>query len=103
MNQVLSRVALRVNGSRYEGAAGAARIFVLVAAVQLIVGWTKSFPISIGRPSLRIWTHGLETLVVLPLIVAFGAIWGATGAAVAMLAGTCAFAVMCWWRPRLIA
>src|SRR5947199_6161970 len=30
-----------VNGSRYEGAAGAARIFVLVAAVQLIVGWTK--------------------------------------------------------------
>ena len=82
-----------VNGSRYEGAAGAARIFVLVAAVQLIVGWTKSFPISIGRPSLRIWTHGLETLVVLPLIVAFGAIWGATGAAVAMLAGTCAFAV----------
>jgi len=39
-------------------------------------------------------SNGLETLVVLPLIVAFGAIWGATGAAVAMLAGTCAFAVM---------
>jgi O-antigen/teichoic acid export membrane protein len=83
-----------VNGARYEGAAGAARVFVLVAAVQLIVGWTKSFPVSIGRPALRIWTHGVETLVVLPLIVAFGALWGATGAAGAMLAGMCVFAVM---------
>jgi O-antigen/teichoic acid export membrane protein len=83
-----------VNGARYAGAAGAARIFVLVAAVQLIVGWTKSFPVSIGRPGLRIWTHGVETLVVLPLIVLFGALWGATGAAGAMLAGMCVFAAM---------
>jgi O-antigen/teichoic acid export membrane protein len=67
---------------------------VLVAAVQLIVGWTKSFPVSIGRPGLRIWTHGVETLVVLPLIVLFGALWGATGAAGAMLAGMCVFAAM---------
>ena len=83
-----------VNGARYVGASGAARIFVLVAAVQLIVGWTKSFPVSIGRPGLRIWTHGVETLVVLPLIVVLGNFWGATGAAGAMLAGMCVFAAM---------
>lgn len=83
-----------VNGARYAGAGGAARIFVLVAALQLIVGWTKSFPVSIGRPGLRIWTHGIETLVVLPLIVVLGALWGATGAAGAMLAGMCVFAAM---------
>jgi O-antigen/teichoic acid export membrane protein len=82
-----------VNGPRYVGAAGAARLFVLVAGVQLVFGWTKSFPVTIGRPALRIWTHGLETVVVLPLVVVFGATWGATGAAGAVLAGMCAFAI----------
>jgi O-antigen/teichoic acid export membrane protein len=79
--------------SKYVGAANAARLFVLAAAVQLVVGWTKSFPVTIGRPGLRVWTHGLETAVVLPLVVAFGAAWGAAGAAGAVLAGMCAFAV----------
>jgi len=82
-----------VNGPEYVGAANAARLFVLTAAVQLVVGWTKSFPVTIGRPELRVRTHGVETLVVLPLIVVFGALWGATGAAGAVLAGMCAFAV----------
>jgi len=78
---------------RYLGATNAARLFLLTAAVQLVVGWTKSFPVTIGRPNLRIWTHGLETLVVLPLVIVFGASWGATGAAGAFLAGMCAFAL----------
>src|SRR4051812_12265007 len=82
-----------INGPEYLGASNAARLFVLTAAVQLVVGWTKSFPVSIGRPELRVRTHGLETLIVLPLIVAFGALWGATGAAGAVLVGMCAFAV----------
>src|SRR5438067_399770 len=83
-----------VNGSQYVGAADAARLFILAAAVQLVVGWTKSFPVSIGRPGLRILTHGIETAVVLPLVVVFGLLWGATGAAGAVLAGMCAFAVV---------
>jgi O-antigen/teichoic acid export membrane protein len=83
-----------INGPEYVGAANAARLFVLAAAVQLVVGWTKSFPVTIGRPGLRILTHGVETIVVLPLIVVLGAFWGATGAAAAVLAGMCVFAVL---------
>ena len=82
-----------VNGPQYVGAADAARLFIFAAAVQLVVGWTKSFPVSIGRPGLRIVTHGIETAVMLPLVLVLGSVWGATGAAGAALAGTCAFAV----------
>jgi O-antigen/teichoic acid export membrane protein len=81
------------NGSRYVGATGAARLFVLAAAVQLLVGWTKSFAVTIGRPQLRVWTHGLEAAVILPLVVALAYPWGATGAAGAVLAGSCAYAL----------
>jgi O-antigen/teichoic acid export membrane protein len=81
-----------VNGPEYVGASSAARLFLLAAAVQLVVGWTKSFPVTIGRPELRLRTHALETVVVLPLIVALGLVWGATGAAAAVLAGMCVFA-----------
>lgn len=81
-----------INGPEYVGASGAARLFVLTAAVQLVVGWTKSFPVTIGRPELRVKTHGLETALVLPLIGVLGLRWGATGAAGAVLVGMCAFA-----------
>ncbi len=60
--------------------------------MQLVVGWTKSFPVTIGRQKLRLWTHGLETAVVLPLVVILGSRWGATGAAGAFLAGMVVFA-----------
>jgi O-antigen/teichoic acid export membrane protein len=83
-----------VNGPEYVGAATAARLLVLAAAVQLVVGWTKSFPVTIGRPGLRILTHGIETIVVLPLTLVFGLLWGAAGAAAAVLVGMCAFAVV---------
>jgi O-antigen/teichoic acid export membrane protein len=82
-----------LNGPEYLGAVNAARLFTLTAAVQLVVGWTKSFPVTIGRPSLRIVTHGLETIVVLPLVLVLGARWGAAGAAGAVLAGMCVFAL----------
>jgi O-antigen/teichoic acid export membrane protein len=79
---------------KFAGAADAARVFLLAAAVQFLVGWTKSFPVTIGRPQLRWQTHGAEALVIIPLTLALGAAWGATGAAVAILAGTCLFAVL---------
>jgi O-antigen/teichoic acid export membrane protein len=81
-----------INGPEYVGASSAARLLILAAGVQLVFGWTKSFPVTIGRPGLRIWTHGLETLLVLPLVVVFGVLWGAAGAAAAVLVGMCAFA-----------
>jgi O-antigen/teichoic acid export membrane protein len=80
--------------SKWVPAANAARIFVIAAAIQFLVGWTKSFPVTIGRPGLRILTHGVESAVVIPLTVAFGLAWGATGAAAAVLVGSCVFAAM---------
>jgi O-antigen/teichoic acid export membrane protein len=47
--------------------------------------------VSIGRPALRIWTHGVELLVLIPLVAVLGAEWGATGAAIAVLASSVAF------------
>jgi O-antigen/teichoic acid export membrane protein len=82
-----------VFGGEYAGAVDAARIILLAAAIQFAIGWTKSLPVTIGRPQLRILTHGLETLAVVPLVVALGAEWGATGAAVAVLVSTVVFAV----------
>jgi hypothetical protein len=55
------------------------------------MGWTKTLPVTIGRPRLRIVTHGLETLVAIPLVAVLGAEWGATGAAVAVLVSTFVF------------
>jgi O-antigen/teichoic acid export membrane protein len=78
----------------YTAATDAARIILLAAALQFVLGWTKSFPVSIGRPNLRILAHGIETIVLVPLILILGAEWGATGAAVAVLASTVAFAVV---------
>jgi O-antigen/teichoic acid export membrane protein len=81
-----------VYGEEFLPATDAARVFVVAAALVFAVGWTKSFPVTIGRPNLRIYTHGLETIVVLPLTAVLGAAYGATGAAFAVLAGTAVFA-----------
>jgi O-antigen/teichoic acid export membrane protein len=81
-----------VFGAEYLGAVDAARIILLAAAIQFAIGWTKSLPVTIGRPKLRIVTHGVETLAVVPLVVVLGAEWGATGAAVAVLVATIVFA-----------
>jgi O-antigen/teichoic acid export membrane protein len=83
-----------VFGEEYDGAVDAARIVLLAAALQLVLGWTKSFPVSIGRPGLRVIAHGVEALVLLPLTVVLGAEWGVTGAAVAVLVSVVAFALV---------
>jgi O-antigen/teichoic acid export membrane protein len=82
-----------VFGSEYDGAVNAARIVLVAAAIHFILGWTKSLPVTIGRPRLRIVTHGLETLVAIPLVAVLGSEWGATGAAVGVLISTVVFAV----------
>jgi len=82
-----------VFGSAYTPAVAAARIILLAAAIQVVLGWTKSLPVAIGRPGLRILTHGIETAILLPLVGAFGYTWGVTGAAAAMLVSTGAFAL----------
>jgi O-antigen/teichoic acid export membrane protein len=87
-------------GEEYEGAVTAARIVLVAAAVQLVYGWTKSFPVTIGRPGLRILSHGVETALLLPLVALLGHEWGVTGAAVAVLVSSAAFAAV--WTVLLL-
>ena len=77
------------------GAVDATRIVIVAGALRMIYGWTKSFPVSIGRPALRIWTHGLEVIVLVPLVAVLGKEWGATGAATAVLVSSVLFCA-CW-------
>ena len=79
-------------GSRYLPAADAARLMLLAGVVAFVFAWTKSLPVSIGRPGLRIVTHGIETLVLIPLVLTLGSLWDATGAAAASLIATGVFA-----------
>ena len=87
-------------GSSYGPAANAARLILLAGAIQLVIAWTKSLPVSIGRPGLRILTHGIETVIVIPLALIFGDRWGATGAAAAVLIATGVFAAV--WMAALV-
>lgn len=81
--------------AKNAGAVDATRIIVVAAALRVVFGWSKSFPVSIGRPALRIWTHGVEAAVLIPLAGILGAKWGATGAAGAVLASSVAYC-LCW-------
>jgi O-antigen/teichoic acid export membrane protein len=81
-----------VFGNEFVSAADPARIVLLAAVLQFVFAWTKSFPITIGRPNLRVVTHGVETAVLVPLVAVLGARWGANGAAVALLVATVVFA-----------
>ena len=80
-------------GDQYAPAIPAARIILVAAAIQVVFGWSKSFPVSIGRPGLRIVASGIEAAVMLPLILVFGSLWGATGAAAAVVVSSVAFAI----------
>ena len=82
-----------VFGARYLPATDAARIILVAAAIQLSVGWAKSLPVSIGRPGLRVLTAGIETALLLPLVLVLGLRWGATGAAVALLVSSLLYAL----------
>ena len=93
----LVRVVL---GAQYIPSTDAARILLLAACIRLVLGWTKSFPVSIGRPELRIVAHAVEIVVLLPLVLLLGDRWGATGAAVAVLLATIAFG--CAWGVLLV-
>jgi O-antigen/teichoic acid export membrane protein len=84
----------------YEAAITAARVVLFAGAIHVILGWSKSLPTTIGRPRLRVITHGIEAAVLLPLVVVLGAEWGVTGAAVAFLVSAVAFAAT--WAVLLV-
>ncbi len=75
-------------------ATDAGRIVLFVGALQFIFGFSKTLPVSIGRPNLRVVSHAIEVAVFIPLLVVFGHYWGATGGALAMLVSTGVFCVV---------
>jgi O-antigen/teichoic acid export membrane protein len=81
-------------------AVGAARLILIAGALQVIWGWSKSFPVSIGRPGLRVLAHGVESIVLIPLVIVFGHAWGVTGAGGAVLASTVVFCAL--WSVLLV-
>jgi O-antigen/teichoic acid export membrane protein len=87
-------------GNKFSGAGDAARIIAVAGALQLVYGWTKSFPISIGRPGLRTLGYALEAVVLIPLVVVLGREWGATGGAGAILGATVASTIL--WTVLLV-
>jgi O-antigen/teichoic acid export membrane protein len=82
-----------VYGARAAPATDAARLFLAVAAIQVLLGWSKSFPISIGRPGLRLFAQAVEIAVLVPALLVLGAAYGATGAAGAFVIAAVAFAL----------
>jgi O-antigen/teichoic acid export membrane protein len=89
-----------VYGAAASPAANAARLFLLVAAIQVFWGWAKSFPVSIGRPALRLVAQGAEIAVLVPALIILGSAYGATGAAGAFLIAAAVFA--CVWTILLV-
>src|SRR5581483_11238299 len=68
-------------GHQAAPAVNAARLFLIVAAIQVVWGWSKSFPVSIGRPELRLLAQGAEIVVLVPALLVLGTAYGATGGA----------------------
>jgi O-antigen/teichoic acid export membrane protein len=84
---------------KYLSATGAFRVMLLAAVVQLVFAWTKSFPVSIGRPGMRTVGQMIEIAVLLPAVLILGAQYGATGAAGGVLAGAVALGI--YWTAGL--
>jgi O-antigen/teichoic acid export membrane protein len=77
-----------------EHATTAGRIILIVGALQFVFGFSKTLPVSIGRPNLRVISHGIEVALFIPLLIVFGRAWGATGGALAMLVSTAVFCLV---------
>jgi O-antigen/teichoic acid export membrane protein len=73
---------------------------LLAAVVQLVFAWTKSFPVSIGRPGLRTVGQLVEIAVLVPAVLLLADRYGATGAAGGVLAGAVALGL--FWLVALL-
>lgn len=94
----LTPYVMEIYGHRFRlHATTPARIVLFVGALQFISGFSKTLPVSLGRPNLRVISHGIEVVIFVPLLVVFSHYWGATGGALAMLVSTIAFCVIWAW------
>ncbi len=85
--------------AKYVPAVDAFRVMLLAAAVQLVFSWTRSFPVSIGRPGLRTLGQVIEIAVLVPGVLVLAHFYGAAGAAGGVLAGAVALGL--FWAYRL--
>ena len=81
-----------VYGQQAVAATTTARLFLAVAAIQVVWGWSKSFAVSIGRPGLRLVAQGAEIVALVPALLLLGAAYGAEGGAAAFVIAACVFA-----------
>jgi len=88
-----------IYGHRYAGAINPTRLILIAASVQLVFGWTKSFPVSIGRPGLRTAGQLVEIVAMIPLVVVLGSMYGATGAAAGVVGSSLALGL--FWIVNL--
>jgi O-antigen/teichoic acid export membrane protein len=86
---------------KYVGASNAFRLMLLAAMLQLVFSWTRSFPVSIGRPGLRTLGQVIEIAVLVPALLVLASLYGATGAAGGVVAGAAALGA--FWSLRLSA
>jgi O-antigen/teichoic acid export membrane protein len=86
--------------AKYVPAVDAFRVMLLAAAIQFVFGWTKTFPVSIGRPGMRTVGQALEIAVLVPAVLVLGGLYGATGAAGGILAGSAVLAA--FWTFGLL-
>ena len=86
--------------AKYVPATNAFRVMLLAAIVQLVFAWTKSFPVSIGKPGLRTIGQVVEIAVLVPAVLVLADRYGATGAAAGVLAG--AVALGAFWSVALL-
>ena len=89
-----------VYSDKYAGAGNAARLVLVASALPFVIGWSKSLPVSIGRPGLRILTHGIQALVLIPLTALFGLFWQATGASAALAVAAAVFVAV--WAVLIV-
>lgn len=82
-----------VFGADLAPATDAARVILLAGALEFVFGWAKSFPISIGRPGLRIVALSAYLAALVPALLILAPRWEATGTAGAVLAGVAAYAL----------
>ena len=86
--------------AKYVSATEAFRVMLLASALQFVFGWSKSFPVSIGRPGMRTAGQALEIAVLVPGVLVLGGLYGATGAAGGVLAGSVVLAA--FWTLGLL-
>ena len=89
-----------IYSAKYAAAGDAARFVLVASALTFVIGWSKSLPVSIGRPGLRILTHGIQALVLIPLTAVFGLLWQATGASAALAVAAAVFVAV--WAVLIV-